>query len=115
MKSYRQLFIWVEGEDDERFFAHILKPKLQKKYDRVEIRKYARMKKEKVDRFLRSIQSMGADFLYVVDIDKSPCVRARKQEVMRVLRSLKMEKIVVVRSEIEGWYLAGLDESVLRS
>jgi len=31
--SYTGLFIWVEGENDKRFFQYIVKPELQKKYD----------------------------------------------------------------------------------
>lgn len=67
MTSYKRLFIWVEGDDDERFFRNILKPKLHEKYDSVEIIKYATMKKEKVYNFVKSIQAMGADYIYVTD------------------------------------------------
>jgi len=72
--GYRRLYIWVEGEDDERFFKKIMEPKLQKKYDFVETRCYAAMKKEKIDNFLKSIKAMGADYIYVTDINNSPCV-----------------------------------------
>lgn len=70
--GYRGLFIWVEGEDDRRFFKEILEPKIQKKYNFVVTRRYAALKKEKIDNFLRSIKAMGADYIYVTDIDNSP-------------------------------------------
>ena len=31
MPTYKLLFIWVEGDDDERFFNKILVPKREKK------------------------------------------------------------------------------------
>jgi len=106
--GYRRLFIWVEGDDDERFFEKIIEPKLRKKYNFVETRRYAVMKKEKIDNFLKSIKAMGADYIYVADINNSPCVTAQKQETQNKLRNIDEERIIVVIKEIESWYLAGL-------
>ena len=106
--GYRKLFIWVEGEDDERFFEKILQPKLQKKYNFVETRRYVTLKKEKIDNFLKSIKAMGADYIYVTDINNSPCVTAKKQEAKNKLRNIDEDRIIVVIKEIESWYLAGL-------
>lgn len=108
--GYRGLFIWVEGEDDRRFFKEILEPKIQKKYNFVVTRRYAALKKEKIDNFLRSIKAMGADYIYVTDIDNSPCVTAKKQKMQNKLRNIDTDKIIVVIKEIESWYLAGLDK-----
>ena len=109
--GYRKLFIWVEGEDDKRFFQNILEPKLQEKYDFVETRRYATLKKGKIDNFLKSIKAMGADYIYVTDINSSPCITAKKQETQSKLRNIEAEKIIVVIKEIESWYLAGLDKN----
>jgi len=109
MTSYKRLFIWVEGDDDERFFRNILKPKLHEKYDSVEIIKYATMKKEKVYNFVKSIQAMGADYIYVTDINDFPCITAKKEEVQKRVKNIDSSKIIVVIKEIESWYLAGLD------
>jgi len=106
--DYRRLFIWVEGEDDERFFEKIIEPELQKKYNFVETRRYATLKKEKIDNFLKSIKAMGADYIYVKDINNSPCVTATKQEIQNILRNVDEDRIIVVLKEIESWYLAGL-------
>jgi len=65
MSPYKLLFIFVEGNDDERFFNRILSPKLQEKYDTVMIIKYATMEKEKVNEFIKSIKAMGAEYIYV--------------------------------------------------
>lgn len=106
--GYRRLFIWVEGGDDLRFFATIIKSKLEKKYNFVNIIPYATMKKEKIENFLRSIKAMSADYVYVTDINDAPCITARKQEVLDRLRNIDENRIVVVIKEIESWYISGL-------
>lgn len=109
--AYRRLFIWVEGEDDERFFKSIVEPKLKKNFDFVETRRYATLKKEKINNFLKSIKAMGADYIFVTDINKSPCITAKKQKIQNKLRNIDSTKIIVVIKEIEGWYLAGLSHA----
>lgn len=114
MSPYKLLFIFVEGDDDERFFNRILSPKLQEKYDTVKIIRYATMKKEKVDNFIRSIKAMGAEYIYVTDIDNSPCVTAKKEETQKKHPNIDKDKIIVVIKEIESWYLAGLDDKACK-
>lgn len=108
------MFIWVEGDDDERFFKRIIEPDLRKKYRFVETRRYATLKKEKIDNFLRSIKSMGADYIYVTDINDSACVTAKKKETLSKLRNVDEERIIVVIKEIESWYLAGLSDAMAK-
>jgi hypothetical protein len=109
--SYKRLYIWAEGIDDERFFEKIIEPKLQEQYDYIKIVRYSNMKGEKVKDFLKSIKSiMDADYFFITDIDKSPCVSAKKEEIENIIDiDIDKEKIVVVIKEIESWYLAGLD------
>lgn len=114
MPLYKRLFIWVEGDDDERFFRRILSSKLQEKYDTVEIRKYATMKKEKFDSFIESIKAIGADYIYVTDINDCPCITAKKEETLNIFRNIDKDKIIVVIKEIESWYLAGLNNEKCR-
>jgi len=74
-----KLFIFIEGDDDERFFNKIIIPMFENKYDSVKLWKYAQEKNEKILQFLNSINAMKADYIFVV-------------------------------REIEGWYLAGMDD-----
>lgn len=51
----------------------------------------------------------------MTDIDASPCVTARKQQIKKQkLGTLDDFRILVVKKEIESWYLAGLDEECCR-
>lgn len=107
--NYKGLFIFIEGEDDQRFFKEIIEPKILKKYNYVKMITYANMKKEKIKNFLKSIKEIEADYIYVTDINNSPCVTAKKEEIQNKLKNIEKEKIIVVIKEIESWYLAGLD------
>jgi len=114
MSTYKLLFIWVEGDDDERFFNKILSPKFQEKYDTVKIIQYAKMKKEKINNFIRSIKAMEADYIYLTDINDSPCVTIKKRKIQSKYKNIDNDKIIVVVKEIESWYLAGLDNKVCK-
>ena len=115
--DYKILYLFVEGDDDEKLFLKIFLPKLRKKNDDIKIIKYAQKTKkfEYIRKFVKSIQSMGADYIYVTDINNSQCVTARKQEAQNNLRNIECDKIIVVIKEIESWYLAGLSDTECRS
>jgi hypothetical protein len=112
--SYRMLFVFIEGNDDERFFEKIVVPILERKYDKINLVKYSQMKKSKIKSFIHSIVSAGWDYIYVVDIDDSPCVTAKKQQIQEELHEIDLKKIIVVIKEIESWYLAGLESTKAR-
>ncbi len=108
--SYRRLFVFLEGEDDERFFRAILMGRMERKYDDVLVWKYAEQTTEKLRGFLRSAKRMGADCIYLTDINRAPCVTAKKRQVQAKLRDIEDSEIAVVVREIESWYLAGMTE-----
>src|SRR5690554_2463672 len=107
----RRLFILVEGNDDERFFEHAIKPLLNQEYEQITIWQHAQKSNESELKFLRSIKAIGADYLYVVDIDDAGCVSEKKRMVIKRLEEVELENILVVIKEIEAWYLAGVDQN----
>lgn len=108
------LFVFIEGDDDERFFEKVIKPMFEKKYDSVIPWKYACEKNEKIVSFLRSIEAMHADYICLTDNDGSPCVTDRKQKLQLDITNIKTQNVIVVIKEIESWYLAGINESFSR-
>ena len=104
-----KLFIFIEGDDDERFFNRIIIPMFENRYDKVQLWKYAQKKNEKIQQFLKSIQAMNADYIYVADNNGSPCITDRKQRIENDFQNIDKNKILVVVKEIESWYLAGID------
>lgn len=111
----RRLFILVEGADDVRFFDRIVKPLFEPRYDSVELIAFASLRKGMVSRFLKSLERLGHDYILVTDIDAEPSVRAKKQVIRRRFPDLNTQKVIIVIQEIEGWYLAGVDNELQRT
>ena len=109
-----KIYVFVEGVDDNRFFEKIVKPRLEKLYTEVKIQEYRQKSDAKIMDFLRSIEKMGDDYIFVVDIDGFPCITVRKQNKLDTIKGLKERNIYVVKHEIESWYLAGLDSGSCR-
>ena len=112
--GYRRLWLLVEGSDDERFCTEVLTPVFQTTFDYVAIWDYSQKKDAKLTSLIRSIGSMNADYLLFGDIDERPCVTATKEYLVNQFSVPDRDRIVVVRREIEAWYLAGLSEGVCR-
>lgn len=103
----KKLYIFVEGNDDENLLNKVLKPII--KYDEIYTIQYSRRKIRDVNNYINSINSIGADYIFITDIDSSPCVTAKKEEVVNKWNKIEPGKIIIVVKEIESWYVAGLD------
>ena len=113
---YRRLFILIEGPDDGRFFNRIIKPIFEGRYDYVGVWEHAQKSPKKTKSFINNINAMSSDnivanYIFVTDFNDAPCFTYRKQAKQSKLTNLDKDKIIVARKEIEGWYLAGLDET----
>lgn len=111
---FTRMFVWVEGTDDSRFFEAIVKPFFQNRYDYVKIVEYAQMPKTTMSNLLKSIKSSNDDYVFVADADQLPCATARKERTRATHACVDMLKTLVVVKEIEGWYMAGLDEAAYK-
>jgi hypothetical protein len=108
---YTRLFLLVEGDDDLRFVERVVIPKLSSCYDLVQPWKYAQRKAEKVNAFLRSIKSMGADYFLLGDLNAYPCFPKKKEALLQTFTQLDDRRALIVVREIESWYLAGLADN----
>lgn len=106
--SYIRLFVFLEGDDDERLFDAVLRPSFNIQYNLVQTIKYAGLKSDKVDSYLTSIKGMGANYLFLTDMDQGQCVSSKKSELVGRYRKLNESNIHLVIREIESWYLAGI-------
>ncbi len=109
----QKLYIFVEGNDDERFFKQVIVPLMHKKYIDVEIFKYAQWKKEKVNNFINSIKTLQFDYIFTADLDDEPTVGSKKKRVHWSFANLDDNKIAIVIHEIESWYIAGYPDELL--
>ena len=112
--EYRRLWLLVEGADDRRFCTEVLTPFFRATFDHVAIWDYSQKKDAKLTSLIRSIDSMNDHYLLFGDIDERPCVTATKEYLVNQFSVPAWDRIVVVRREIEAWYLAGLDDEACR-
>lgn len=108
---YSRMHVLVEGRDDREFVNAVIRPMLQKRYADVQVWEYAGETITRRTNYVRSIQAMNADYLFVADLDTSPCVTKRKSYLVNGHKGIiDAECAVVVVREIESWYLAGVDD-----
>lgn len=117
------LFIFVEGSDDEDFIQNIIIPFFESQNIKPKIIQYSKLSKKKLLEFLRTIKYLkNNDYIYLTDFDclshgaKNFCITTRKSKVINNSGAqINSEKIVVVKDEIESWYLAIANDSFLEN
>lgn len=112
---YRRLHVLVEGRDDREFFNAVIRPRLQEQYDHVQIWEYAGATIERRINYIKSIRAMNAAYLFVADINTSPCITERKGRLVNHHKGMiDAGQTVVAIREIESWYMAGVDDETCR-
>lgn len=115
--AHGKLFIFVEGNDDQRFFRKIIEPRIKR---RVKYIQYAQLKKKVVINYLRTIQnSNDDDYIFVADLDELPGPSAKVKWVRNKFEQIRDRKVIslskrhisIVIIEIESWYIAGMKDS----
>ena len=105
----KTLYVMVEGNDDERFFNGVFKPEFLTIYDKVQIWQHAQRSNEDKKKFIKAIETLEQDYIYVEDNDEVPEPSRKKNMILSIFDRLQENRIVIVVKEIESWYLAGLD------
>jgi hypothetical protein len=105
----KKIWFFVEGNDDESLISRFLR-KIQFSFD-YEIIKYRELEKGKVNKYLKSIEEKNDDYLFLADFENGPCIGEKKIQLINSYSELKKEKIIIVKKEIESWYLALISEN----
>jgi len=106
------LYIWVEGNDDERFINNIILPLLEDKYGYIVVQQYANRNSARVCKFINSINSQGHKYYFLADYNESKCISQKKRKILRKYKCLDDKYIIIVKTEIESWYCAGLKNEI---
>ena len=112
---FHRFFLIVEGPDDSALATTVIRPLILGScpVDYVDVVSWATYSKRERRELIRSIVAMGATYLVIADLDEG-CVTLRKQKLTRSMPYLDALRLVIVRREIEAWYLAGAPLSVTR-
>jgi hypothetical protein len=109
------LIVFIEGDDDKRFFEAVIKPLLDSRYRLVRLIKWSQMHKRDVETLVEQANTKGNRYVFVGDINSELCVTAKKRSLMDVYPFLHSSSIFVVKREIESWYLAGAPSNLYSS
>ncbi|WP_243345454.1 DUF4276 family protein [Parabacteroides sp. FAFU027] len=117
--EYRQLYIFVEGPDDERYINQVIKPILKDQYNDIKVIKYAKLPKVVVQNYIKTFnKQQSSDYLFLCDMDargNSTCITKRKEKEQGIFGNvIDNDKMVIVKEEIESWYLAGITSDHLQ-
>jgi hypothetical protein len=107
------LVILIEGPDDERFVNGVVNPLLKGIYDWVRPWTYAGRTLVKTSQHLASLRSMGCAYVFLRDLDFWECFTACRLWLVERYVNLEPDRIVIVRPEIEAWYVAGVRAGTL--
>lgn len=105
-------FIFVEGYYDQMFIENILIPFLIEKPINIIPIPYQQKANKKINKDIQA--SSLQDYLFLSDLDSHtfPCISSRKEKRLIEYDNLDFSKIIIVKEEIESWYLAGIDNSL---
>ena len=102
--------LFVEGPDDRRFARSLFVPSIQIAYMDVRIQEYACNKLSMTNEYVKNIKNIDKwDYLFLADLDDGTCVTKKKEQLIRQYTHLESERILIVKHEVESWYLAGVD------
>ena len=114
---YKQLTIFLEGNHEIILFENKIKPLFKNEYDNVHLYEYGGDQYigdcKIISDYIRAMENMNDDnniyhYIFLTDGDQYPSIKQRIEKIMKHI-NLDKDKIHVVVTEIEGWYLGGLD------
>ncbi|MPN26383.1 hypothetical protein SDC9_173807 [bioreactor metagenome] len=95
------------------FIQTVANPLLLNYYNDVEIIQYAQMKRQKANKYLESIITLGFDYLILADIDEEASVKQKKNKIKARFDEAAFNNMVIVIAEIESWFVAGIPTELL--
>jgi hypothetical protein len=114
--EYSLLFLYLEGDDDERFFKQILLDRFQELYSEIKIWKYARKTDIQRKRFIDTVNKVDNwTYFCFRDFDSNTCVTNKKENIKNKFERIEIANVFIIIEEIESWYLAGINNDFLRS
>lgn len=114
----KELIVFIEGNDDDRFFEKIIEPRIMRaKFSKLTRYPYAQRPDKQVNAYLKNLKS-GAqeyyEYIFVADKDEHPNAEDCKRSILERYPDADPARIFMVCAEIESWYFAGLTQDRLR-
>ncbi len=112
--SKKTLYIFIEGDDDEKFINTFIRDKksLKEKYAGIKCVQYSQWNIRKLNAYIDVVKKQ--DYIILGDADFKGvinCFSSRKKELIKKYNIPDADRVWVVIEEIESWFLAGFDET----
>lgn len=108
-----KLYIYIEGDSDEIFINFVISEYARRNLN-IDIHPipYAQKTPKRISKDIKS--KFRHEYLFLSDLDSKdhPCITSMKKERFNKYDGLDYSKIIIVKEEIESWYLAGVDNSL---
>jgi hypothetical protein len=106
-----KIIYFVEGFKDELFLQNII-PKITGNSE-FKIFKYSQQPKCKTNNYIKSItRTVQLDYILLSDAD-SQSIDDKKRSLAIKFSQLNSSNIIIVKTEIESWYIAGMQQKTL--
>lgn len=114
---FKLFYIFVEGNDDKRFFDNLIVPKIYERYKckcKVFVIPYQQRKNTDIkNNIVRYAKSNNMNYVFLADLDSQNYLSFKEKikHCQDIYPELDYEKIFIVVEEIESWYLSGIDNA----
>ena len=102
--------MFVEGPTDQMFFENAIKKEMEETYSKIRFIMYARRPKEEIKRLIQTLKNGKTPYVVVTYINSALCSTDKKTSII-TRTGADSDKIIVVKTEIESWCAAGLNQS----
>jgi len=99
----------VEGTTDKTFAETVIRPLIEARYERIIVSEMSRVEKDVRKKLIYEFERFSSTVVILVDGNGRPCITASKNHARQAFGGYPVDDlVVVVESEIESYYLAGL-------
>jgi hypothetical protein len=109
---YPELYVLVEGPDDQRFFqSDAIDEVIKTRYRKSHVITWSNEAREDLVSLLNGIIANEGHYIFLLDKNSLfQCLEEVRQYAARRCPSVERDRILVVIREIESWYIAGIDD-----
>lgn len=77
-------------------------------FNKVEVIQYRYLKKQYVNSIIKKTKGEN-EYIFTKDLDFPVCMGLKKDSIIESYSNINRNKIIIVKMDIEAWYLAGLN------
>ena len=110
-----EIYVFLEGQDDVEFYEAIFSRQIKRKGILDHKIPYSNKPVRDVNRLLKAVKTWEkCEYIFFADFNSSECYQMKKARLMGSYPNLESGNIIIVKREIESWYLAGVSDRIAK-